>query len=427
MNGRRRTDIALMTGSSAVQAAGAALSALLATVLLGPQSRGVMVVGLTIGGIAAVLAGLGTGAALRSRLPGAADVDERRALIVAYTWWSVAATALSAVLAVLASASAAIVIDPALGRVAPLGGIALATAAQTAVAQQNDAWFAAGRFAAGSAWAAAASLSALAGLVTAAFVHRGLVPLLVGQAAGTAVVAALAQHRLRRSGLAALRCSPRRTLAELWRIVRVGAPVLGTTLGFVVALRADRLVLGVVAGTTAVSLYSLAATLGEMPRLLPGSVGQVLLRDVALVGSAAPVRRARVVAFGLTTAASVVVAAVGWLLIVPVFGSEFGPARPVLVLLLAAEVCFVPYGLATRGLIGGGWTGAAGRLGGAGGLAAVALFAIAVPLWTMVGAGVASLVLYLALSVIAWRMLVRRLGMAAPRTGDPVPVAVGSS
>jgi O-antigen/teichoic acid export membrane protein len=400
----RRTAVALLTGSSAVQAGCAALAAALSTILLGPAGRGLMVLGLTTGSVVAVLAGLGSGSAFRARLPRAES--SRESLIASYTWWSVAAMAVASGLAVIACAVAARFVDRQLGQPLFLLAVAVAAAGQAALAQQNDAWFAAGMFSAGGAWAAAAAAGGLVGMLAGAAIRPSPWVLLLAQGAATAAVLVVAGWRLRAAGLLSFAAPDSSDVATL---LRSGAPVLGATFGFIVAMRADRFVLGGVAGPAAVGIYSLAATLSEAPRMLPGAVGQLVMRDVAVGEGEAAIRRARSAALGLTAAACFAIGAAGWALIVPVFGAEFAPARPVLFLLLAAEVCLVPYGLAIRALVGGGWTPAAGTLGILGAVAGLSLFIAAIPMWGMVGAGVASLALYAFLSAASWSMLVRRL------------------
>lgn len=414
MTAGRRAALTLLTGSTAVQAASNALAAVLATMLLGPADRGAMVLGLTISGVAAVAGGLGTGSAFRARLPGAGG--SRRDVVAAYTWLSLSAAGLGSVAAVVACAASASFIDPMLARPPFLAGVAVATVGQLALAQQTDAWFAAGLFRAGGGWGAVAATAGLVAMLAAAVAGPAAWVLLLAQGLGTVGVAGVAGWRLWRSGLVSF---ARPAGQELAGLLRVGVPVLGATVGFILAMRADRLVLGAVAGVGAVGVYSLAATLGEIPRLLPAAVGQLVMRDVALGTTRDGIRRAVRLAVGLTVAAGVAIAVAGWVLIGPVFGPEFAAARPVLIVLLVAEVCLVPYGLAIRGLMGGGWTRVAGTLGGVGGLVGLVLFGLVIARWGLAGAAVASTVLYAGLSLASWSMLRRRLT-------PPVSTVVGA-
>lgn len=412
--------IALLTVSSAVQGGAAALAAVLATILLGATGRGLMVLGLTTASLVVVLAGLGSGAAFRAMWPGAESQPQgatgaRARLAAAYTWWSLAAAVLASALAVAACLAQSSWVDRRLAHPPFLIAVAVTTLGQCALTQQTDAWFAAGLFRAGGSWGATASMAGLLGMLAAAALDPDgprAWSLLLAHGAAIVAVGFVAGWRLRLAGLASFGV-PRR--GELVSLLRSGAPVLGATVGFVLAMRADRFILGAVAGPSAVGIYSLAATLSETPRLLPGALGQLVLRDVAARhGAAGDVRpglfRDRAVALALTAAAAGGIAAAGWFGIVPIFGSEFAPARRVLLLLLVAEICLVPYGLAIRGLAGGGWMGTAGAVGILGAVTGVALFLVTIPAWGMIGAGLASLLLYALLSLASWALLFRRLG-----------------
>jgi len=169
-----------------------------------------------------------------------------------------------------------------------------------------------------------------------------------------------------------------------------------------------------------VGVYSLAATLSEVPRVVPTATGQVLMREVSVgrgAGSAGRLLRAAVL---ITAAGSVVGGVLGWLLIPPVFGAEFVGARELLVVLLVAEVCFTPYALASRGLLGGGWTVTAGTLGMAGAALGVGCYTVAANVGGATGAAVGSIVVYGGLSAASWALLRRRLRPAPLPPDRPV-------
>lgn len=162
-------------------------------------------------------------------------------------------------------------------------------------------------------------------------------------------------------------------------MLRHGFRALGLTMGLALALRADRYVLGAVAGAATVGIYSVAATLSEGPRVVPAALGQLVNREVALGGGLSRVARARRTALLAAALIGLVVAVGGWFLIVPVFGEAFADARPLLLVLLVAEVAFAPFAVASRALLGGGWMTTAGLLGAAGSVVALILFALAIP------------------------------------------------
>jgi O-antigen/teichoic acid export membrane protein len=407
----RRAALAFLTGSSLAQAASSALAAVLASTLLGPHDRGLMVLGTTSGSIAALLAGMGTGSALRSRLPGVPEGVPRRRLLASYTWWSAFSAVAGGGLAALISVVSAPVIDPGLARPAFLAAVLVVTIAYAALTQFPDAWYAAGRFRPGGAWAAAMTAGGLVGMLAGAALQRSAWMLLLAQGLGMLAAAVVQALRLRAAGLLPLSSPARRELSEL---VRFGARALGLTMGLALALRADRYVLGAVAGAAMVGVYSVAATLSEAPRVLPAALGQIVNREVALGAGQGRVDRTQRLALVSATAMGLAVAIGGWFLIIPVFGAAFAGARPLLLVLLLAEILFAPFAVASRGLLGGGWMGAAGLLGLAGSVAAIVLFGIAIPLWGPYGAALACALVYGGLSAAAVILLRRRLAPARP-------------
>jgi O-antigen/teichoic acid export membrane protein len=204
----RRSAIAFLTSSSLAQAACGSVTAVLATTLLGPHDRGLMVLGATTAGIAALVGGLGTGAALRSRLPGLTDAAHRRRLLATYTWCSLAAVVLAGALATIASVVSGVSIDAALATPSFLVAVLAATVAQVAMTQFPDVWFAAGRFRAGGGWAVATAAAGMAALGVGSLVHRSAATLLLAQALGMLAAGTGQAVRLRGAGLLAIRPRP---------------------------------------------------------------------------------------------------------------------------------------------------------------------------------------------------------------------------
>ncbi|HWM07159.1 MAG TPA: hypothetical protein VNP92_32890, partial [Actinophytocola sp.] len=93
----------VLSGASALQTASNAIAGLLATVVLGPQDRGLMVLGLIIGSMCGLVGGFGTGAAFRARLPATPEPAGRRSLVSTYTWCSLGGMVLAVFLAVVAT------------------------------------------------------------------------------------------------------------------------------------------------------------------------------------------------------------------------------------------------------------------------------------------------------------------------------------
>ncbi|MFI6759949.1 lipopolysaccharide biosynthesis protein [Micromonospora sp. NPDC050417] len=421
---RRRSPVAFLTGSSLAQSASYAVSAVLASTLLGPHQRGLMVLGVTTGSIAGLLTGLGTGSALRSRLPAVSGTPTGARLLASYTWWSIVSVAAGGGLAVLLSVLSAPLIDTGLSEPPFLLAVLVVTTGYVALTQFPDVWYAAGRFRAGSGWAALVAAGGLVGVLIGATLDRSAWALLLAQGTGMVAIAALQAARLHVVGLVPLAAPGRRELAEL---LRHGCRALGLTMGLALALRADRYVLGAVAGAATVGIYSVAATLSEGPRVVPAALGQIVNREVALGAGVARVVRTRRTALLAAAAASLLVGVGGWFLIIPIFGTEFADARPLLLVLLLAEIAFAPFAVASRGLLGGGWMTTAGLLGAAGSVVALILFAITIPLWGGYGAAIACVLTYAGLSVASWRLLRPRLvGNVAPgrRKATSPPIRV---
>ncbi|MDG4764778.1 oligosaccharide flippase family protein [Solwaraspora sp. WMMD406] len=415
----RRSTLALLTGSSAVQMSSNMAAALLAASVLGPHGRGLMVLGVSTAGIVPLLAGLGTGPQLRSALP-AAGGTRRRDLVASYTWWSAAATAGAAVLAVAVSTMSAPLIDPALADPRYLLALALLTCGYVAHTQLPDGWYAAGLFRAGSLWAMATTLGGGLGLLVAVLVAPDVWSLLLGQGAGMLAATTAQVVALRDAGLL---CFQAPTRGQLSRLLGQGCRALGLTLGLALALRLDRYVLGALTGAAAVGVYSVASTLGQVPRMVPNAIGQLVNRDAAIASG--PLRPARTVAVTAVavTAVGAVTGLVGWLVIIPLLGAEFADAGPLLAVLLVAEIAFVPYAVASRALLGAGRMGAVGLFGLAWSAVALALFLLAVQLWGAVGAAVTCVTLYAGISASSWLLLIRRI---SPDQGPDGPLSEAS-
>jgi O-antigen/teichoic acid export membrane protein len=402
--------LVVLSGASALQAASNTIAGLLATVVLGPQDRGLMVLGLTIGSVCGLVGGFGSGAALRAWLPATPEPAGRQSLVSAYTWCSLGGMTMAVFIAVLATAASAPLIDPVLRSPGFLLATASYTVGQSLLTQVPDGWFADGLFRRGGLGAAAMCAGGLIGVATALTVWRSAAAVLAAQALGIVLVGLLQVVALRRAGLAGLS----RPNPELVRaLLRRGAPALGLTFGLAVAMRADRYFLGIASSPATVGIYSLAVSLAELSRLVPAASGQLFLRDTATGLGADRLGPTVRFAVGAAAVGGVLVVATGWPLIVPVFGPEFAPAGGLLVMLALAEVCLAPFSVASRGLLGGGWTGAAGAVGVVGSVVAVAVYALTAMSAGPAGVAVGSALVYAGLSMAACTLLRTRLQPAA--------------
>ncbi|MCA2214069.1 lipopolysaccharide biosynthesis protein [Jidongwangia harbinensis] len=409
-----RSALVGLAGTGGLRAVLIATGAVLATRLLGPHERGLMVIGSVTAGVAALLAGLGTGSALRARLPGAQGAA-RRDLIAAFSWWTVVAAGAAGLLSMLVSVLTAVLIDPALAAPAFLLAAFVNAAGAVALTQLPDVWYAGGRFAAGGGWAVVVAAAGTAGVLAGVLLGGTAWAALLAQGAAMAVAGVAQSARLRASGLGALRRLPgRRVLA----LPRAGARALGLTLGLVLALRVDRYAVGALTDPATVAVYALAVTVAGLPGLVPIAVGQVALREIAAGAGVGYLRRAVRRAVLWSAASALPVAAAGWLLVVPVFGPAFAGARPLLLALLLAGVAFAPFEVASRALLGRGRLGTAGALGLAGCVAALVLYPLLVALCGVPGAVLAGLVVAAGLSGAAWRLACRHVAVPAG-TADP--------
>lgn len=403
-----------MASLSVTQTACNALIALIGTISLGAAGRGVMVVGITLGSFMAFAGGLGTGPAMRSRYPATSGPDRAR-LVSAYSWWTATGALVAPLVTAAAAAASAPFIDPTLATPSFLVAVGVYTATQLVVNQFVEAWYAEGRYAFAMGSAAAMAAVSLAAVLVSLKIARTPAGLLLAQGLGTTVVCVFVGLRQRAAGLIRFH---RPTRADTASLLRVGCPALGVNAGLAIVLRADRYLLGVFSGPAAVGIYSLAASLSEIPRVVPTASGQVLMREVSLGRGAGAAPRLLRTAFLVTTVSGVVIGCAGWVLIPRVFGTEFVAARGLLLILLVAEMSFAPYAIASRGLLGGAWTVAAGSVGMGGAAFGVACYALTIGVGGARGAAVGSILVYGGLSAASWALLRRRL---RPRPADAEP------
>jgi O-antigen/teichoic acid export membrane protein len=307
--------------------------------------------------------------------------------------------------AVVASVASAWIIEPGLARAGFVGAVGVFALAQVALLQINEAWFAEGRFLRGSVTAAATAGGGLVGVSASATISADPAVLLFAQAVGNLTVSSMQLPSLQRAGL--MRWSAPSGNAAV-SLLRRGLPALGLTVGLAIVLRADRYLLGAVSGPAAVGIYSVAATVSETIRMLPQAIGQLFFREASLnkasSESGTNMRRAIIGA----AVSAVLVGIGGWFLIEPLFGHEFSDAHFLLLILLVAELCFAPYAVASRGLLGGGWTRSAALLGASSSVLAVSCYAVAAELASALGVAVASCVVYGSMSILSWTLLRRR-------------------
>tara|TARA_Y100000294_G_scaffold90249_1_gene84116 strand:- start:823 stop:1395 length:573 start_codon:yes stop_codon:yes gene_type:complete len=167
-----------------------------------------------------------------------------------------------------------------------------------------------------------------------------------------------------------------------------------------IALRVDRVILAVVAGTHSLGIYTVALAIPETLRILPRAVGQVVAdRGRSHMDTVAGSRRhARVfvVAHVMVLAAA---ALVGWLFLPKVFGKGFAESRDVLVVVTAAEAVLSIHLMHQALLVGFARPKGIGVPQVAGAVVMVALDLVMIPRWGMQGAAWAALFGYSALAL----------------------------
>lgn len=400
----RLSSMLFLVAASGAQMGSLIIAALVTSTILGAQARGLMVIGLTTAGIVGLVAGLGTGPQLRATLPDTPSGPRRDLLLSSFAWATLAAMVFGALVTALTCAVLGSVIDAALVDPAFLLAMVVLTWAYVLQGQFPDLWYAIGRFREGSTWTVAAVVAGVAALLASLTVTHDVSTLLLGQGLMMLFVSAAQAVRLRRVGLLLMQRPDFRYLA---RFIGRGAGIVGLTVGLAITLRLDRYVLGAFAGAGAVGVYAIASSMAQAPRLMPNASSQLVNHDAAV--DHRPGRAAKVTA--LTAGGVLLVGAVilllGWLLIVPLLGPEFAEAAPLLLILLLAEVAFVPYAIASRTLMGRGRLRAAGALGAMWSVVALAVFAFAISRWGMTGAAIACLMVYAGVSVTYWILMVR--------------------
>jgi len=414
----RRQSILQLISGALLQAVANSATALLSTMLLKPQDRGLMVVAVTIASVCTLIGALGTGAGFRALLP--SSVGRRGAdLAAAYLWISIAASVLAGLLAALACLVSARIVDPSLATGGLIVAVSMQVIALTIAAQTTEAWFAVGNFRAGAGWVAASAVAGFGAVALGAEINRTPTGLMVWQAVGLAFPTFISLTRLLTKRVLTIR---RPRIEAIQTLIALGAPSLGLVVGLNVVLRGDRYLLAVFTGTASVAVYSLAATIAESSRLVPAAMGQIFYREVSLRAGIVSARTPYVQAVFFTSAAGIVVASAGWAAIPAIFGDTFADARFLLFPLLLAEVAFAPFNVACRGLLGGGWTRAAGMLGTVGGILTLIAYAVLVKFFGVWGAASASIFAYGLLSLASVRVLRHKLTSTPILGSRQVPI-----
>lgn len=139
-----------------------------------------------------------------------------------------------------------------------------------------------------------------------------------------------------------------------WKtIIRSGLPVLGGTFGQTLAFRADRLVLGLLASSATLGVFSVGAAAAELPRLLLLPVTQIFANRVAT--GEITMAGVRSLSLRLSLGYSAIMLAVGLLgarVVLPLVGEEFSEARDLIAVLALSEALLGVYFVSAAALTG---------------------------------------------------------------------------
>jgi O-antigen/teichoic acid export membrane protein len=187
-----------------------------------------------------------------------------------------------------------------------------------------------------------------------------------------------------------------------------GAPSIPYQLTTIATFRIDRYFVGAFAGVTAAGIYSVAATLSEMARMVPTAVGQVLLygRSSGTVSPRSERRSRRLVLWCAWTTLLGIGLAAPWLVDL-LFGDEFADAVEPLRILLVAEAFLAAWLIDNRLLIGGGRLGAASVSTVVSSVVVIVGDLVLIPAFELTGAAAASVLGYAAAWWTARRLLLK--------------------
>mgnify|MGYP003600174669 FL=1 len=183
------------------------------------------------------------------------------------------------------------------------------------------------------------------------------------------------------------------------RMVRIGLPTLGNSLGISILQRADRVVLAAFAGPAALGIYAAAAGLGELARIAPTSIGQVAFYRASTRDLRAE-RRLRVMGLLLAAVLTAVTIALAPLLVPLLYGQEYIDSVPILQVIALGEVVYALSFVDSRLLLGRGRVKVVGALGLACAIFGMAVYFVLIPPLAGMGAAWASVVNYAALSIL---------------------------
>jgi O-antigen/teichoic acid export membrane protein len=229
----------------------------------------------------------------------------------------------------------------------------------------------------------------------------------VVMAVGPALGAVWLAHRT-----GALRHSVSPWNTSQWReLIANGFSPMAGNFSLFLALRADRLIIAVVAGTHSLGVFAIALAIPETLRIFPKAVSQVIADRVRSgVDQVAMARRHARRFVVLHSLLLTIAFLVGWLLLPVVFGEGFRDARDVLLIVVVAEAVLSVHLMQQALLVGFGRSTGIGVPQVVGATAMVVLDLVMIPPWGMVGAAWACLLGYGVLAITSTVWTNRELG-----------------
>ncbi|MCY7287081.1 MAG: oligosaccharide flippase family protein [Cryobacterium sp.] len=387
------------SGWSTAAVAVSAVTGVLTARGLGAESRGTLALILSIAGLCVLVSALGSNVAIRRHLP--------QGGLVTLRGYERLSTFLAVPLLIVLSAAAYTVealVDPTFGTW-QVGLAFVAYGVCYFVSNQSlDLLNALGRV------VLSARTNALGSVVTLSFVTLvtifgwGLAAIVLCYATGAVFQAIAAYRVILRTGARNSRGS-----TGMRTLLRDGSRLLGLNLGQSLTYRTDTVLLGALASPTDVGIYAVAITPASILRIPSNALGQVAFHQVAAGSQTIDAVLRRLVKLVLFMLPLVVV---GWIfadwLFVLLYGAEYVDAADSFRLLLIAEIALAPFLVLSRILAGLGSTWGASASGVAGVVVLLVSGLILIPPYAAVGAAMASIAAYSAMSVTAalvlWRM-----------------------
>jgi O-antigen/teichoic acid export membrane protein len=383
---------------------------------LGPADRGVLVIFMTLSGLLTGIGSLGTSTAARVRMVAADD----KLLLADYLGL---AAGLLMVQAVAAAGLGAVALTATHSLV---GGYILVAFSVYSVLNLACTFLRDGLFAFGHTGSASRGDAVGAGIQLAAVLlcfvlwHGRLVLALVALVVGAVGELCYLAGRYAANSLS---LQPRVRFSAWPADIGSGLPALVVRLGLDMTMRFDRILLGILASTGQVGIYSVAVTTSEMLWFIPAGIAQVVFHRVA--SAQVPVhrlRRVRIVNLTLSLLGAGVLAVLAPTLIRALFGDAFQGATTAMRVLLIAAVAICCYQIDITCVV------ASNGLRPASGITSVSLPVVVlldlalIPRYGLLGAAWASVAGYVLMAALAARA-VSRMAAAERRHGQAAGTA----